>query len=106
MSKLDSTENFVVMERLIRKRITGTANQLARRLSVSRKTVFRMLNEFKIRGAEVDFCDFCKSYIYSGKKVINIQLSLVDIPEMTDEEMQNTSGGTKIFSFFLRQCQI
>ncbi|MDR0437034.1 MAG: HTH domain-containing protein [Bacteroidales bacterium] len=103
MSKLDLTENFVVMERLIRKKSTGTSKQLAKRLSVSQATVFRMIKEFNIRGAEVDFCNFCNSYFYSGDKVINIHLN---ISNMTEEEMRNTNGGEKIFSFFLHHYQI
>jgi len=106
MSKFDTTETFVVMERLIRKRSTGTPKQLARRLSVSPATLFRMLNEFNTRGAKVEFCSFCKSYVYSGDKVVNIKLSVDCVSEMTDEEIRNTSGGAKIFSYFLLHSQI
>ena len=103
MSKLNPTEKFVVMEKLIRQKRTGTAKQLARRLSVSRATVFRMIDEFNTRGAMVEFCSLCKSYIYGGNKVVNIQFNIGIMPEMTEEDMKNTSGGHKIFSCFLSQ---
>jgi len=106
MNKLETIENFVVLEKLIRQKRTGTAKDLARRISVSRSTVFRMIDELNSRGAKIEFCPLCKSYVYGSNRVVNIKLSIYNLSEMTDEEMKEISGGTKILSCFLPQSQI
>lgn len=52
------------LDLLIRRKATGTPMQLARRLGVSRASVFRYLNELKSVGAPIQYCKVRQSYFY------------------------------------------
>lgn len=49
---------------LIKRKATGNAQQLAKRLEVSRATVFRRIEDLKTLGAEVEYCKERQSYFY------------------------------------------
>ncbi len=68
-------EKLQVIERvdaLIKRKATGTANQLAHRLGVSRSTVFEIFNCMREMGAEIDFCNYSQSYYYTVDKELAI----------------------------------
>ena len=100
MNKLKSVELFVTLEELIRRGRTGTPDDLAERLSVDRSTVYRMIEELKSYGTEIKFCRTRNSFYYNDGPIINIVFRIEILSEMTNEEMRDTSGGYKIFSFF------
>ena len=52
------------LDLLIRRKATGTPMQLARRLGVSRASVFRYLNELKSVGAPIQYCKVRPRYFY------------------------------------------
>lgn len=57
---------------LIKRRATGTPEQLARRLNVSRATVFRKINELKSLDAPVLYCKNRQSYFYECQFELNL----------------------------------
>jgi len=52
------------LDRLIRRKATGTPNQLAARLGCSRRTVYNFLQTLRGLGAEVTYCTERRSYYY------------------------------------------
>jgi len=106
MNKLETTQKIVTVQKLTRQERTGTPDQLAKRLSVSRATLYRMIDELKSYGSEIKFCRTRNSFYYSGDKVTDIHFRIDSFAEMTEEELRNISGGTKIFSLFLFPSQI
>ena len=56
------------LDALIRKRATGTPEDLARRMGVSQATVYRWLQELKEFGLPVKYCRKRKTYLYERKE--------------------------------------
>ena len=63
--RLDRTRR---LDALIRKRATGTPEDLARRMGVSPATVYRWLQELKEFGLPVKYCKRRKTYLYEKDK--------------------------------------
>ena len=53
------------VDALIRRKSTGTASDLARRLGVSRRSVYDILELMKKMDAPIEYCPTRKSYYYS-----------------------------------------
>jgi predicted DNA-binding transcriptional regulator YafY len=52
------------VDALIRRKATGTPDQLADKLEVSRRTIFRIIDDLKELGAPVIYSKFRQSYQY------------------------------------------
>ena len=72
MTFLEKLQLIERVDQLIRMKATGSANDLARKLGVSRSTVFEILDTMRIMGAEIEFCKYKKTYFYSKDKVLAI----------------------------------
>lgn len=60
-------EKLQVIERvdgLIRRKATGTADELSTKLGVSRRTVYEIINVMKKMDAPIDYCPNRKSFYY------------------------------------------
>ncbi len=67
---MTTVEKLCVLRRmhaLIRRRGTGCPDDFARRVAVSRATLFRYLNELRNLGATIEYCTSRESYFYSEK---------------------------------------
>ncbi|SEB94743.1 HTH domain-containing protein [Tenacibaculum sp. MAR_2009_124] len=53
------------VDRLIKLKSTGTADDLSRRLCVSRRSVYNILELMKSMGAPIEYCQITKTYYYS-----------------------------------------
>lgn len=47
---------------LLESNCSGTADELAEKLEVSRRTFFRYLEELRARGAEIEYCKYSNTY--------------------------------------------
>jgi len=72
MSFEQHTERIERLIGLIERSQTGTAQDLAKVLSVSRRTIFNDLEHLKGRGYTIYFCNVKFSYCFEIKKRINI----------------------------------
>jgi predicted DNA-binding transcriptional regulator YafY len=52
------------IDHLIQIKGTGTADQLAQKLGMSRRSVYNHLNKMKDLGAPIKFCPYKQSYYY------------------------------------------
>jgi predicted peroxiredoxin len=94
---------------LIRKGYTGNPDDLAKRFSISRKTLYRIIDELKTRGVEVKYCRTRCSFHYANEAIIDIRFNIEGLTEMSKENMRITSGGCVFinnFSTFFFPCQI
>jgi HTH domain len=55
------------MDDLIRRKATGSADEFARKLGVSRRILMENLGDLKELGAPIEYDDCCKSYYYKGE---------------------------------------
>jgi predicted DNA-binding transcriptional regulator YafY len=70
-------ESFKRIERidqLIRIKGTGTAEQLAEKLGISRRSVFNLLNEMKEKGAPIKYDQYRGSYYYDEEGYFKIAI--------------------------------
>ena len=65
---------------------TGNSHDLAKRLGVSRSTVFEILETMRIMGAEIEYNKHRRSYFYVKEKVLAIGFV----------EKEKLKGGKKI----------
>ena len=59
---------------LINRKATGTSDQLATRLNISRRSVFRLLDELKAIDAPVQFSKHYQSYVYKEEFDFNTKI--------------------------------
>ena len=106
MSKYKFIDNLILVEKLIRRRNTGTPKDLAHRLSVSRSAVYNIIDELKLHGADIKYCRTGCTFYYDNGKSVEILFEIKpvaeasDFEEMSIDEMKNISGGAKIISTF------
>lgn len=61
LEKLNAIERI---DQLIRLKATGSPQDLAHRLSISRRGLFNILNLMKIMGAPIKYCTTQRNYYY------------------------------------------
>lgn len=67
-------DQFKLLKRihdLIRRKATGSPEQLANRLDLSRASVFRQINLLKQLGAKIYYCQHRESYVYEEKFILS-----------------------------------
>ena len=93
VNKLDALSQLIAM------RATGTPEEFARKLQISKSTLFRLLNELKELGVDIVYNSTCRCYEFkSGKRFYIGILS----EKLDKEDMNDTKGGKNFFtvSFF------
>lgn len=63
---------------LIRKKSTGSPEQLADKLHVSERTIFEYIDILRSLGAEIKYCRIKRSYCYSTDGTFDFQFKRVD----------------------------
>lgn len=65
MDAIDRDEKLALLKHYINVRTSGSANQLAEKLDISRATLFRLINHLKIReGKEIKYCKMNKHFYF------------------------------------------
>ena len=91
MAKL--TQAIQLMERidhLVKRRATGSPQELANRLSVSRASLHRVMEVMKELGAPIEYSIIHKSYVYSEE--VNFFCGFYS-NDLTQQELIKTNGG-------------
>ncbi len=60
------------LNQLIEQHLTGSAEECARKIGVSRATLFNMLDEIRGAGLAIEYNESYKSYIYKNNKRLKI----------------------------------
>jgi len=64
MALIDQIRLLERLDDLIRRKATGTPEDLARRLNLTRSRLYRRIDDLKSTGAPVNYCRFSKSFYY------------------------------------------
>ncbi len=75
MKFLEEIERLKRLDQLIRLKATGTPAQLASRLHISERTVYKEIDTLRLLGAPVEFCKVRNSYCYSYE--VEVRLCVV-----------------------------
>jgi len=108
MNKFKVFENLITLEKLIRQRCTGTPDELARRLSISRSALYEIIDELKARGVEIKYCRTRCSFYYNNGMILDIRFDIKGLTHIDNpDELKDISGGCKLFSsvhYIGRRC--
>ena len=63
MSYSQYIERIIRLIRILKQEKTGTASSLSKKLNVSRRTVFRYLDELKLKGADICYSKERDTYL-------------------------------------------
>lgn len=91
-------DTFNRLERLaylVQRKATGSPEELAERLEVSRRTVYNLIDLLRNQGAEIDYCRERGSFYYVQPVKICFRLFSVD------GEADAIRGGRKFFTDYL-----
>ncbi len=97
MNYIKHIERLEKIDKLIRKRRTGTPEELARNIGVSRRQLYNYLDELRSYGVEINYFRVCQSYRYTSntRLRINFECEVID-----NNQIQNTAGGFKANKIF------
>jgi len=89
-------ERLQLLERIdgfLKRKQTGTADELAERLGICRRSVFNHFTSLRNMGAEIDYCDYRKSYFYVNDKKARLPI----VPKSNSDKLY---GGESFLNFF------
>lgn len=97
MNLLEDRHRLERLDQLIRLEVTGSPDELAEKMNVSRRTLFRTIESLKELGCPIYYNKHKNSYCYEylGKLIIKFENNLLD-----NEELNKINGGCG--SFFYR----
>ncbi|MCL2416614.1 MAG: HTH domain-containing protein [Bacteroidales bacterium] len=98
MNRFAFFDKLILLEKLIRQECTGTPDQLAERLSVSRRTVYNMIDILESYDAKIEFIRRRQTFCYTDGKFVDITIDIKLLTDMTAEELVEVSGGAKLNS--------
>jgi biotin operon repressor len=98
MKVFEYLERISLMHKLVSRQKTGTPEEFARQLGVSRTSLYELIDELRMRGVPIAYSKSAKTFFYRQPYDIAVSCSLK--PLTYDEEKEN-SGGLNIFSRIL-----
>ncbi len=81
------------LDQLIRLKATGTPKQLARRIQMSERKLYRLIQELKDLGFPIEYCKACQCYQYTEEVKLQVEI------QIADEAMVKIKGGQNLTSF-------
>jgi biotin operon repressor len=102
MKLFDFPEKLSIMDKLIRQEHTGTPSELAERLSISRSTLYEVIDELVSRGVEIKYSRTRRTFYYNNNMILDIRFAIIPLTcSIEGHELRNFSGGSNIFSSVL-----
>ena len=98
MKVFEYLDTISMAHKLVSAGITGTPDEFARCLGVSRTSLYELLDELKSRGAPIQYSKTSKTFYYKQPYDIMITCSL---QPLSFAEKKENSGGLKILSKIL-----
>ena len=86
MKTIEVIERLKKATELIKAHRTGNAASFGKKLGISRRQVYKLLEDLKDFGAEISYCKIEKSFFFKNNKdlVIEFRIRLLDKDEMND----------------------
>ena len=98
MKVFEYLDRISMMHKLVSRQKTGTPEEFAHRLGVSRTSLYELIDELRSRGAPIAYSKSSKTFFYSQPYDIAVTCTL---RPLTYNEAKETTGGIKIFSKIL-----
>ncbi|HAF27426.1 MAG TPA: DNA-binding protein [Bacteroidales bacterium] len=91
MNYIKKIERIERLDKHLKLRMTGSADELARKLNISKRQLFRTIEELKDYGAPIEYSRSLKTFFYQ-KEFFEIKTNF-SIQFITDGEKKNIFGG-------------
>jgi biotin operon repressor len=98
MKVFEYLDRISMMHKLVVRQKTGTPEEFACQLGISRTTLYELIDELRSRGAPIAYSKSAKTFFYRQPYDIAVTCSL---RPLTCNEVKESSGGIKIFSKIL-----
>jgi biotin operon repressor len=98
MKLFEYLDRISMMHKLVSRQKTGTPEELAQRLGVSRTSLYELIDELRSRGAPISYSKSSKTFFYRQPYDITVTCTL---KPLAYNEAKEHSGGIKIFSKIL-----
>jgi len=96
MEFIKQIERLQLLNKLVKEQRTGSPEEFAERLGVSRAKLYLMLDELKDEGAEIRFSKRSNSFVYENCNGVSVVFSL---KVLASDEIRKISAG-KISNYF------
>lgn len=83
------------LDQLIRLKATGTPCQLAKRLEISEREIYRIIADLRSRDIKIAYCKQRRSYYYENETFLKFQACVIE-----NGKERRLLGGENIFDFF------
>lgn len=90
MKLFDYLDRISRVHRMVEKHATGTPDEFAHCLGVSRTTLYQLIDELRLRGAPIVYSKSAKTFYYSKPFDITVTCS---IKPLTQNEAKDFMGG-------------
>lgn len=90
MKVFEYLDRISMMHKLVSKGITGTPEELAGQLGVSRTSVYELIDELKSRGAPIVYSKSAKTFFY--RQPYDIKVTCMLRPLSVTEEKEHSGG--------------
>jgi predicted DNA-binding transcriptional regulator YafY len=98
MKVFEYLDRISLMHKLVSRQKTGTPEEFARQLGVSRTSLYELIDELRLRGVPIAYSKSAKTFFYRQPYDIAVTCSL---KPLTYKEEKDNSGGVNIFSRIL-----
>jgi biotin operon repressor len=98
MKVFEYLERISMMHKLVSRQVTGTPEEFAKQLGVSRTSLYELIDELRSRGVPIIYSKRSKTFFYSQPYDIAVTCSL---RPLTYTEQKEKMGGTNISSKIL-----
>lgn len=89
---------ILMLNRKIREQRTGTAEELAHELGISRSKLFDVLDEIRSYGAEIRFDRSRRTYYYKNEVNMQFFIKVDGKKVLSNDDMSEITAGTTFFA--------
>ncbi len=94
MKVFEYLDRISLMHKLVSRQKTGTPDELAKQLGVSRTSLYELIDELRLRGVPIAYSKSAKTFFYKQPFDIAVTCSL---RPLTYSEKKENAGGFNIF---------
>jgi biotin operon repressor len=101
MKVFEFLDKMSVFNRLVEQERTGTPEEFAERLGISRSALYDLIDELRSRDVDVRYSRASHTFYYKSPVTLEVRLAVKHLDKVSDSEAKKISGGYKIFSSVL-----
>ncbi len=87
-------ERIKMIHKLVNQEQTGSPDEFAKRLGISRTRLYEIVDDLKLEGAPIAYSKSCRTFYYQDPFHISITF---DIRSLSNSDANKCNGGTKFF---------